>query len=365
MRDQEVLPNLTLVMGVYGNGVLGEASAPSEQQLLFARAVSFVQDRLPGAIKPTVVQALADTNHGALWPPLLGFALWAGMLVPRGKDLRPPIFLAVSLAPLVLLTAAEAPGRYAGYGIPLVMIALARAFVAPGALLGRLVHRKGKPVGALLAAGIALSLLVPGQLQWSPGPPSTVRVVQDFRAARALLAASPESATAEPGGVITRSQTIPLLSGRTRCPLQRCTGEQDDPLKACLSRVLLECPGEGDVPYVHEVTEVFGPGDARSDGLLSYVQDTFPLAWTDTTEERTVEIYWLQRAALRTLTGPVERGPEPPEPARRWSLFGPDEGAHDAGIPDPSGVIPGPPKPQFGVIPPQEAPKTQQGPPPR
>lgn len=365
LRDQEVLPNLTLVMGVYGTGVLGEAGAPDAQQQLFTRAVDFVQQGLPGALVPAVDLALADLNHGGVWPQLLGFALWSGMLAPRGKDLRPALFLTMGLAPLVLLTAAEAPERYAGYALPLVMVAVSRALVGPAGWLGERLHRWGRGGGQLLAGGLVLGLLVPGQLRQAPGPPSTLRVVQDFRAARALLAASPEPTQGEAGGVITRSQTIPLLSSRTQCPLQRCTGGAEDPLTACLSRVLLECPGQGDIPYVHEITEVFGPGDARSDRLLSYVQDTFSVAWHDSTPDRTVQIYWLQRSVLQGLTGPVRRGPEPPKPPRRWSWFGSPRAAHAAGTPAGSnGGIPAAPKPQFGVVPPAEPPKTQQGPPP-
>lgn len=331
--------NLSTITAVYAEGVAGSGASGGVSETSWARALSFVQERLPGATGLAVQRGLRGI-FGVPWGVLLAL-FWLGLfgvgLAPRPEappaeltgwrgavaritavwDPLPTLFLGVLLAPLVLMEAARAPERYTLYGLPLVFLLVARGAGSLCALLDRGLQRAWGPwpSGVLaVAAGAALVLATQQEmrLRW-PGIPPTEDGLQDRIIGLEIAAAFPRAAGED--AIVTSSQNLPFYTGRRRCPAQPCGKEGEQVVARCAAQLLSQCLGRGELPYVVEERSLHGFADQPNVEMDTAIAERFPLVTESVGRQRSLRVYRVPREgleALATVDGVRVPAPTPP-----------------------------------------------------
>ncbi|MCB9741584.1 MAG: glycosyltransferase family 39 protein [Alphaproteobacteria bacterium] len=332
--------NPGMVVAVYAEGVAGSGAGAGVGETDWARALAFVQQRVPGATGLALQRGLR-TLYGLPWGLLL-LLFWVGMLGPGlpPRDEAAPelpeagwrrtvarihaawdplhtLALVALFAPLVLMEAARAPERYTLYGLPLIYLLVARGAGSLCAGLDLGLRRLWGPwPKGLLAIGAGLALVMATQhgmrLRW-PGIAPYEEGLQDRAVGQALREAFPQERGE--ASIVTSSQNLPFYSGRRRCPAQPCRTAGEQVVATCAAQLLSQCLGSGDLPYVVERRLQHGFADKPNEQMDAAIAERFPVVTELEGAERSVVVYRVPRAgleALATVDGVRIPAPAPP-----------------------------------------------------
>lgn len=233
---------------------------------------------------------------------------WADLL--RSQDLGLGLALLACLAPLPVLAAADAPGRYGSNLLPFAALLLVRGMISPLALIDFGVGRAWRRwipgvLGGLLAVAVALSGWQIAQPRRTILPP-----VDQGLASRRLGNAIAEHFPAR-GGAVCQDREAAAIAGRAFCPQTNCPHNASEAAyRRCLGYLDEECLGEGAIPYVILGETNRYPMDAAHQGMDDWVRERWGTLATVHTSEYVAEVIAIPRDEAQELAIVESRGRE-------------------------------------------------------
>ena len=101
------------------------------------------------------------------------------------------------------------------------------------------------------------------------------------------------------GGVASTNRELAWYAGREPCPDNPCPSDGD--LSRCLSLLLHQCGGRGDLPYVIEIRDQRGFGDQPNADQDRLITEHFEKIDSFVGREIILKLYAIDRAEARAL----------------------------------------------------------------
>jgi len=188
--------------------------------------------------------------------------------------------LLLALAPLPILTAAKASGRYSHTLFPIFILLFVRGLDALGGWLDLVIRRfvPSLPRGATLAPlAVAMSIVAwTSAERWLENKPPDWRDIGVYTLAEALKEHFPD-----PGGAACLIREANVMAGRSYCPMTSCPfGTDSSQFEACIDIMRAECAGTGAFPYVAATWLEHDDRPEKRRAMDAWALETFPTVAT-------------------------------------------------------------------------------------